>query len=209
MPPTALWPLSCSRPALAGAGEESFVQRLVGQEKRHVHARACFRRDPVGIKAARVIQRPVDQAGLLVGQAVHGGHAALGLEPLEHQPGEVDRIGGRCVEHGIVLGHGSVIERRRADGQGAPQQIVAHKDQGEAGRADVFLGTGKGQAHALPGDGAGEDMRGAIHHQRRVAAQGGQVGQLVHFHTVDGLVGADMHIGGAGAQLPGGRPQGC
>jgi len=84
----------------------------------------------------------------------------------------------------------------------AGAQVLAHHHQREACRPQVFLRTTEGQADARPVHGTRCHMGRKIDHQRGVAAQRLQVGQLVKFDAVDGFVAADMHIARTAADRP-------
>ncbi len=133
--------------------------------------------------------------------ALRGGFI-LALDPLEHQAGQVDGVGRRGVVHGLVVGHDFVVKGGGRDRQGMAQQIFTNDDQRQACRPDVFLGTGVSQAHARPIDRARCDVRGAVDHQRRIAAQRFQIRQLVQLDAVDGLVAAHVHVSRVAAELP-------
>ena len=135
---------------------------------------------------------------------LHRRHATLILDPLEYQPGHVNAKGGRGVVHRLVVGHVFVIERTRADGRGLVQQVIAHKGQGHTGWPQILLGTRKGHTNLVPLDRARCNVAGAVHHQRRIAAQGFEIGQGVELHAKHSFVAADVDVARLAGQLPGG-----
>ena len=151
----------------------------------------------------------VEKLGLGFVAHFHGGHAAQGtfglaLEPLKGQARHVDAPGRWRVEHGLVVGHGLVVEGRGADLQRMAQQVIAHNHNGQARRANVLLCAAKGQAHAAPVQRAGGDVGRKIDHQRGIAAQRLQVGQLLKLHAMNGFVAAQVHVLRILAQRPAG-----
>ncbi|MCY1378711.1 hypothetical protein D9M69_663690 [compost metagenome] len=111
--------LELQQPGFARAGQEGLVASLVGQEERHVHARTAVGVDAVGVEVGAV-DEVVQQRGLLDVALLHGGDAgefAFGLlqQPLEREPRHVDTPGRWGVVHGMVVGHGLVVERARAN----------------------------------------------------------------------------------------------
>ncbi len=129
---------------------------------------------------------------------------ALALEPLEGAgpPCRCPRWAGCCTSTGC---------RRRSFksnalgqiGRAWPEQVFAHDHHGQPCGADVLLRAAKGQANAAPVHRARGDVGGEINHQRRIAAQGSQVGQFVKLHTVNGFIAANVNVGWALAgQLP-------
>src|SRR5258706_312929 len=82
--------------ALIGTLEERAIERLVGQLERHVHQRAVGARDRAVVERGAV-EVVVDQCRLGAVVGFHRAEAALRLEPLQRQPGDVDRVGGRRV----------------------------------------------------------------------------------------------------------------
>ena len=118
------------------AHQEGVVARLVAQEKGNVHARAAIVGHLVQVEL-RAVDEVVQQLGLGGVAPLHRRHASgialgLALEPLEGEAGHVDGVGGRCVVHGRVVGHGLVIEGTGADSERVAQQVFAHHDQGQA-----------------------------------------------------------------------------
>ncbi len=93
---------------------------------------------------------------------------------------------------GLVVEHG----RRACDD--LADQVVAHDDDGEAGRADVLLRAGVDHAEFRHVDRARQDGRRHVGHQRHAAGVGGPE----NLHAADGLVGRVVHVGGVGIELP-------
>ena len=185
----------------ACTGQKSLIQALVAQEKRHVHAGAAVERHLVLIEL-RAVNGAVQQLGFGQIAGFHGGHATLALEPLEHQAGDVNRVGGWRVVHRLVACHRLVVKRAGAGGQGVAQQVVTHHHQRQPGGAQVLLRAAKCQAQFGPVHRARGHMGRKVNHQRCVTAQGLEVGQGVVLHAIDRLVRANMHIFGITAQLP-------
>jgi hypothetical protein len=189
---------------LFGSRQKRVVECLVAQEERHIHARAAVCSHAVLVQAGGV-EGAVQQLGLGNIALLDGFDAALALEPLEDQPGHVDGVGRRRVVHGAVLRDQLVVEGAGAVRHGVAQQVVTHHHDGQPGRAQVLLGTAEGQAHLVPFHGARGHVGRKVDHQLGVATQRLQVGQGVVFEPVDGLVGTQVHVAGASAQLPAAR----
>src|SRR2546427_6921076 len=91
-------------------------------------------------------------------------YTTLFRSPLEREARDVDAPGRRRVVHRLVVGHGLVVEGRRAGRQGVAQQVLAHDDQGQAGRAPGLL-----RAAAEPGPCRSEEHTAAIQSQSKLA----------------------------------------
>src|ERR1700752_2480583 len=144
--------------ALLRALEERIVELCIRKSERHVHPGAVFPRHRIPVEAAR-IEEVVQQRSLFHISLFKLRDAALLLHPLEHQPGNVDRIGGWCVEHRIGLGLPLVIHDRRRALRRVAQQVLAHDDDGEPCRPDVFLRAGVDQAELRDVKRPGKEMR--------------------------------------------------
>src|SRR5690606_2317461 len=124
--------------------------------------------------------------------------AALLLEPLENQPGQVPGEGCRGVVHRAVVGGDLVVEHGRATGTGATQQVFAHDHHHQAARADVLLRTRIDQAVFRHIDGARQNVRRHVHYQRYVA----HFRHPVELQAAYGLVAGVVQVGGVLGQLP-------
>src|SRR6185369_9526930 len=80
--------------ALLGALEKNRIELRLLQGERHVHPRAVFLRHRVPEEGARV-EEVVEKLRLLDVLLLERGEAALLLDPLEHQPADVHRVGRR------------------------------------------------------------------------------------------------------------------
>src|SRR6185436_7735488 len=124
--------------ALHRALEERLVELGVLQRERHVHARAVFLRHRV-VEEPALVEVVVQQLRLLDIDLLDGGEAAELLQPLEHQPGDVHRVARRRVEHRVGIGLRLVVHHARRAFRDLPDQVVAHDDEGQPGRAGVLL----------------------------------------------------------------------
>ena len=64
--------------------------------------------------------------------------AALFLQPLEHEAGDVPGVARRGVRHGVGVGLHFVVEDGRRAFHRMAEQVFAHDDDDEARRADVL-----------------------------------------------------------------------
>ena len=78
----------------------------------------------------------------------------LSLEPLESQARYIDAVGRRRVVHRTIFSHGGVVKSTWTNRHGVTKQVFADDDQGQAGRADVFLCAAKGESYFRPIDAA-------------------------------------------------------
>ena len=76
-------------------------------------------------------------------------------------------------------------------------QVFAHDDEGQAGRAGVLLRAGVDQAELRDVEGAGEEMGGGIGHQGNLGGR-----NRVKFDPANGLVRAVVHVGGIRPHIP-------
>ncbi len=199
-----LVPLELQQPRRLGALQESGVQSGITQMKWHIHARAAIA-GQAGFVKLRGIERVVQQMRLGDIARFHRGQPfksieTLALDPLQHQSGDIDRVSGRRVEHGMVGRHHGIVEGAGAMRQGMAQQIAANDDQCQPGGADVLLRAAIDAGVARHLHRTRQQVRGHIGHQRHAAA----VGHEVKLHPVDGFVGADVQILRVGADAPGG-----
>ena len=109
-------PLQLQQAALLRAFQKCAVERLVAQLERHVHPRAVFLAHRVVVELAG-IERVVQQLRLRDVLLFDRSQPALRQRPLEHQAGDVNRIGRRRVQHRIAFGLLLPVERRRRDRQ--------------------------------------------------------------------------------------------
>src|SRR5688572_1986268 len=179
--------------ALLGAFQELLVQGGIGERERHVHARAVLFGDGVREEPGGV-EKIVKQPGLRDVLLLHRRQAALLLEPFEHQAGDVQRIGGGRIEHGICVRLQLVVhDARRALGRAA-EQVLAHDDEGEAGRPGVLLRTGVDQREFRYVHGPGQKVRRHIRYQ----GNGAVGGNRVKLDSADRLVRAVMDVSRVG-----------
>ena len=139
--------------------EEGVVERLVAQLERHVHA-ASGRRLRHRVACRSALRRGSRRAAAALAMlcASIAARPPCALQPLEHQAGDVDRVGRRRVEHRVVVGLLLVVEGRRRDRQRLADQVVAHDHDREAGRADVLLRAAVDQAVAAHVDRPRQDV---------------------------------------------------
>ena len=174
---------------LFGAGEEGVVQGGIGQGEGDIHPGTRRRVHWVGVEGGAV-DGLVEQFGLALVDDRHGVQATHVLEPFEDQARQVPGIGGRCVVHGLVIGVDLVVEHGRGAGDGLAEQVVSNDDDGQAGGADVLLGSGIDDSEAGDLDGAREDGGGHVRDQGLVA----DLRDIGELHTLDGLVGGVVDI---------------
>ena len=102
-------PFQLHHAARLGALEEGVFQRIVFQPETHIHARAVLLTDAVDVKPALIqiipvlIQIIIEKPSLGDVVRFDGRYATLGEQPFEHQSGDIDRIGWRRIQHGIVI----------------------------------------------------------------------------------------------------------
>lgn len=197
MPPTDLWPFSCSSPRAFAPARKSSLRVSSARKKRHVHPRTRRRLDLVQIEAAR-IDRVVEQLRLLDVAGLDRLEPALPLQPLEHEARDVDRVGGRRVVQRVVRGDSLPFECGRADRQCAIEKILADDHDRHAGHPDVLLRAAEQHAVFRDVHRARQDVRRHVGDERHVA----EIGNLERLDAVDRLVRAQMHVGGIVRQLP-------
>ena len=168
MPPTERWPFEIHQAGLRGLGAERLVEIGLGQRERHVHPRTGVFRHRALVEL-RSLDEAVEPLGLGTIARLHGLEAALLLEPLEHQAGEVPAEGRRRVEHGAFIGHGLEVPHRRRAWARLADQVVAHDHDADARRADVLLRAGVDEAELRDVQRSRQDGRGEVRHQRHVA----------------------------------------
>src|SRR6266571_7318435 len=173
-----------------GAFQKIVVQFRILERERYVHARAILFRHRVAEEGTG-IEKIVKQLRLLDVPLLDLGDAAELLQPLEYQPGDVDRVAGRRVAHRVGLGLELVVhDARRAFG-GAPDQVLAHDHDRQAGRTDVLLRAGVDQAEFRYVDRPRQEMRGGVDDQGDVF----YIDHFMKFDAADGLVRAVVEIG--------------
>jgi hypothetical protein len=129
---------------------------------------------------------------------LHGGQAAARLDPVEHQPGDVDRVGRRGVQHRVVVGLLLVVESRGCAGQRLAEQVLADDHDRQPGGSDVLLRAAIDQPIPCDIDRPRQDAARHVRDQRNAA----DIGREMVFDPADSLVRADMHIGCIGVELP-------
>ena len=172
-----------------GLLHEQRVGVRVGGGEGHVHAAAGGRLGLRDVERA-LVQQVVEQLRFFDVDLLDAFHAALLLQPLHAQARHVDGVGGRGVEHGVLLGHLRPVQHLRADGACVAQQILAHDYQRHACGADVLLRARVDHAEAADVVDLGEDVGGHVGHQRHVA----RLRKACIAGAEDGVVGGDVDV---------------
>ena len=128
---------------------------------------------------------------------LHFFKAAEALDPFQNELADVDGVAGRGVEQGTGSRLLRVVDDRRGHVARVAEQVFAHDEHGETGRADVLLRaavdeTEFGHVHRL-----GQEAGGHVGKQRHVAG----VGDVVIGRAVNGVVEADVNVIGFGVKI--------
>ena len=149
MPPTERWPSSCYEAGLAAPSQERLVELGVRQRERHVHPGAARRWPPDCCRSRSRSMAPYSIAALARLRSRHRREAALALDPLEHQAGDVPGERRRRVEHRAVVRHRLAVEhRRRVRARACPSRSSRTITTHEARGPDVLLRAGIDHAEA-------------------------------------------------------------
>jgi len=144
----------------------------------------------------------VNPGGLLLVDLLESEDSALLDDPLEDKVGEVDWEGRRSVVEAFVGNLDTPVKGDWAEWlEGALfKKIFANDDDCHASWAEVLLGAGEDAANFLPlGDGLGKEVGGHIDDQWWL-----DIGELLEFDTLDGLVVAVVEVGSVIVDGPGG-----
>src|SRR6266567_4569723 len=95
----------------------------------------------------------------------------------------------------LFLDMRTVLEKRGETLVGALGEIPANDDNGDAGRAEVFLRAGKDQAVLVDVDGTRSDVGRHVGDERHVAGFWAGFRRRSPLRAFDGVVGADMDVG--------------
>ncbi len=184
-------------PGILGFFEEGLVEIRVCEREWDVHPRPGILRNRILVEG-RAIDRRVELARLLLVELAHRVQSTLALEPLQNEPRDVPGIRRRRVHHGAVLRHRGEVEDRRRARTRASDQILAHDDEREPGRADVLLRAGINDPELRYVDRTRKDRRGHVRDERYVL----HIGHEVILDAADRLVGRVMHVRRIRRQLP-------
>ena len=133
----------------------------------------------------------VEAGGFFFVSLFHAFGAAAGLDPVEHESHDVNRVARGRVEHRSVLGVGVVAQHGR-DGGGEifADEVVANDDEGDAGRCQVLLRTGIKDAEFGHVNRLGQNVRRTVTDEGNVP----RVGEIAPFGAVDRVVERDVDI---------------
>ena len=189
--------LELRQPRRFGFLDEDLVEICIAQRERNVHQRTVILRHRRVIELG-LVEIIVKQSGLGAVDLLHRGHTALLFQPLEHQPCDINAVGRRRVRHRIVFRLHLVVKYGGRDRQGLAQQIIAHDDDGHAGRSDILLRAGVNQAVTRHIHRPRQDVRRHVGDDRHAAG----VRYPMKLDAANGLVGCQMHIRSIGIELP-------
>ena len=100
------------------------VQLLAAGDKGDIHQRAVFRHHGA-LEQLGAVQEVVKDLGLLLIELLHLFQPAdVVFDPIQHQLADINRVAGRGVEHGIVVGVGLVVEHGGGEVLGVADQIL-------------------------------------------------------------------------------------
>src|SRR5438105_2327189 len=182
--------------ALRGAFQERLVELRVRQREGHVHARTVLFRHRVAVEA-RAVEIVVEQLALRDVAPFDLGEAAQRLEPFEYQRGDVDRVAGRRIEHGVRLGLQLVVHHTRCALGRLSDEVVAHDDDRHARRADVLLRAGVDQPELGELDRPRQEGRRGVGNERDL-----NFWRRMELHPADGLVRAVVDVRRVRALVP-------
>ena len=178
--------------------EKLGLEVRIGQPEGDVHDRTARRLGVLVVEAVGLVDRVVEELGLLPVQLVHRLQTAhLAEQPVGNQLDHVDRKDGRRVQQRLSGRQLAVVEHGRQSVRHVLNQIVADDHDGHARRPGVLLGAGVEDAVLLDRHGPAQKVTRRIAHQRHVA----------HFrlpgklHTLDRLVRGDVYVGGLRVQV--------
>ena len=173
---------------------DGFVAACYAED--YVHLGAGFAFDGAGIEAA-IFDGVVEQLGFGVIALGDGRDAAFGFDPFEDQADDVDREGWRGVVERLFFYVRAVLQERGEIFVGALGKVFTDDDDGGAAGAEIFLRSGEDEAEFLYVGGTRGDVGGHIGYERRAAG----VRERFPLGAFDGVVGADVHVGGGGRKF--------
>jgi hypothetical protein len=157
----------------------------------YVHLGTRFAFDGAGVEAA-IFDGVVEEFCFGVVALADGGDAAFRFDPFEDEADDVDRKGWRGVVQRLFFYVRAVLQDRGEIFVGALGKVFADDDDSGAAGAEIFLRAGEDQAEFFYVRGARGDVGGHVSDESGAAG----VGDGFPLRAFDGVVGADVHVGG-------------